>query len=60
MKNLKAGFAIRTMNKDLPDDKLIPKELLEHNQATLDYLSTIQATTDESMDGGEFPCSLGR
>ena len=48
------GFAIRFLNKTLPEDASFPKQLSEHNQATLDYLFRVQGGADSHMNEGEF------
>jgi len=54
MAKLRAGFAIRCLNEDTPEDQSLPKILLNHNQAVLDYFFTVQEEADKLMDGGMF------
>lgn len=46
MKRARAGFAIRSLNADLSDDASLPKTLMDHSQATLDFFVDMQEHGD--------------
>jgi hypothetical protein len=53
MEKVKLGFAIRLVNKELPEDAALPAKLFEHNQAAFDYFCSVQEAADKHMNGGE-------
>ena len=50
MAKAKVGFAIRFVNKDLPEDAFLPEEFFEHNQATFEFFLSIQEAADKCME----------
>lgn len=54
VKGMKAGFAIRLINKNIPEDASLPSDFFKHNEAALNYFVRVQEAADVYVEGGEF------
>ena len=49
MAKAKVGFALRFLNRELVVDALVPEELTDHNQASLEWFFATQERADERL-----------
>ena len=49
MAKAKVGFAVRFINRDLVADVMLPDDLSDHNQASLEYFLTVQEAADARL-----------
>lgn len=54
MAKVKAGFAVRLINRELVVDALLSDELIDHNQAALEFFMAIQEDADRTLDSSEY------
>ena len=54
MLKAKVGFSVRFINRDLVVDSTLSDELIDHNQAALEFFLTIQERADMRLASCEY------